>query len=123
MNEAGTAAADIGAPPFDSQVAWVFPGRQGTPAQALARIELLCAGIPDLFALLLAILATHQAVAKDILALSIAQFRPDVADLGKDGLVALLTSILNGGRPGFDAVLRSRRKAERKAVALPWGKA
>ncbi len=71
---------------------------------------------------MLAVLATHQAVSREILALAILQFRTDTADLNKDAVVGLLTSVVQGGRPGFEAVLRARRKAERKAVALPWVK-
>jgi hypothetical protein len=103
-------------------VAWILPGGHGSPAQALARIEALCAGFPDLFSAMLAVLATHQAVSREILALAILQFRADTADLNKDAVVGLLTSVVQGGRPGFEAVLRARRKGERKAVALPWVK-
>lgn len=103
-------------------VAWALPGQHGSPAEALARIGALCAGIPDAFGAMLAVLATHQGIAREILAAAIHQFRPELADLTRDDLLALLTSICNGGRPGFDAVLRSRRKGDRKAAALPWVK-
>lgn len=107
-----------------SDARWAVPGAHGTPGQALARIGVLCSGTPDLFAAMLAVLGTHQAVARDILALAIRQFRPDTADLTRDDVVALLTAILNGGRQGFDAVLRSRRRGDRagRAAALPWGR-
>lgn len=104
-----------------ADVAWILPGHHGAPAQALARIGAICAGIPDLFGAMLAVLATHQGVSKDVLALSVLQFRADTADLGKDGVGALLTAILNGGRQGFEAVLRARRKGERKG-GLSWVK-
>jgi hypothetical protein len=100
---------------------WVLPATRGTPAQALARIGRLCAGMPDLFSAMFAVLGTHQGVSREILALAIKQCRPDIADLSRDDVVALLTSIWNGGRPGFDAVLRSRRRgSERSAAVLPW---
>jgi hypothetical protein len=104
---------------------WILPGYGGTPAQALARIGTICAGIPDLFNAMLAVLGTHQTVSREILALAIKQCRPDIADLSRNDVVALLTSIRNGGWQGFDAVLRSRRRGERSgerkvAAALPW---
>ena len=71
---------------------------------------------------MLAVLATHQAVSRDILALAILQFRADTSDLNKEAVVGLLTSVVQGGRPGFEAVLRAKRKGERKAAALPWVK-
>lgn len=103
------------------EAGWILPGRHGTPAEALARIEVICAGMPDLFAALLAVLGTHQSVAFGILAAAIKQFRPDVADLSNDDVASLLTAIRNGGIQGFEAVLRSRRKAERKAGGYKWG--
>jgi hypothetical protein len=103
-------------------VAWILPGSHGSPAQALARIEALCVGFPDLFGAMLAVLATHQSVSREILALAILQFRPDTSDLNKDAVVGLLTSVVQGGRPGFEAVLRAKRKGERKAVGLSWVK-
>jgi len=104
-----------------NEAAWVLPGRQGTPAEALARIGVICGGMPDLFGALLAVLGTHQAVAVPILAAAVKQFRPDVADLSTDDVAALLTAIRNGGIQGFEAVLRSRRKSERKAGGFKWG--
>lgn len=102
-------------------VDWVLQSARSTPAQALARIGALCQGIPDLFAAMFAVLATHQGVSKEILALAIKQFRPDTTDLSRDDVAGLLTSIFNGGKQGFDAVLRSRRRgSERGAASMPW---
>jgi len=104
-----------------SDAAWTLPGKPSTPAQSLARIGVICTGTPDLFSAMFAVLGTHQTVSREMLALAIKQFRPDTADLGRDDVAALLTSIWNGGRPGFEAVLRSRRRGERKGGApLPW---
>jgi len=111
-----TAQTDVG-----RDAEWTLPGRPSSPALALARIGVICAGTPDLFSAMFAVLGTHQSVSREILALAIKQFRPDTADLGRDDVAALLTSIWNGGKPGFDAVLRSRRRGERKGGApLPW---
>ena len=113
-------------PPPDSptavppDVGWVLPGNHGSPAEALARIGLLCQSFPDLFTALWTVMATHQGLPRELLALAVLQQRPDVADLGKEGLTALMVAIANGGRQGFDAVLRSRRKSERKANAFSW---
>lgn len=103
-----------------SDADWVLPGNHGTPADALARIGVLCQGLPDLFTTLWTVMATHQGLPKELLAMAVLQQRSDAHDLGKDGLVALMTAIVNGGREGFEAVLRSERKSERRGVALPW---
>lgn len=105
-----------------SDVDWVLPGNHGTPTDALARISVLCQGIPDLFIALWTVMATHQGLPRELLAMAVLQQRLDVQDLGKDGLVALMTAIVNGGRQGFDAVLRSRRKSERRNNPLPWAR-
>jgi hypothetical protein len=106
----------------DETVAWAVPGRHGSPAEALARIGALCRGHADLFSALFAVLATHQGVSRDLLAAALQQFRPELAGLARDDVVGLLTAILHGGRPGFEAVLRSRQRGERRASALPWVK-
>ena len=103
-----------------SDAHWAVPGRHGSPAEALARIGVLCASTPELFAAALAVLGTHQAVSREILAVALKQFRPELNDLSRDDVVALLIALVNGGRPGFDAVLRSRRRGERKVTALPF---
>ncbi len=104
-----------------NEAAWILPGRQGAPAEALGRIGVICGGMPDLFGALLAVLGTHQAVSVAILAAAVKQFRADLADLSNDDVAALLTAIRNGGIQGFEAVLRSRRKGERKGGGFPWG--
>lgn len=104
---------------MELDVHWALPGQHGTPTEALARIGALCHGIPDLFTALWIVMATHQGLPKELLATAVLQQRSDVGDLGKDGLVALMTAIVNGGRQGFDAVLCSRRKSERKATGFP----
>jgi hypothetical protein len=93
---------------------WLLPGQHGLPAEVLPRIQFICAQQPDLFAAMFLLLATHQGLPRDILAAATKQCRSDVDDLTREDVVGLYTSILNGGKQGFDAVLRSRRKAERK---------
>jgi hypothetical protein len=53
---------------------------------------------------------------------AVKQFRRDLDDLSPADITALLTSIWNGGKQGFEATLRSRRKGDRKAAAMSWVK-
>jgi hypothetical protein len=105
-----------------TELGWMTPGDHGTPAQALGRIRVLCQQFPDLHSALLAVLATHQGLAREILGVAVKQFRRDLDDLSPADITALLTSIWNGGKQGFEATLRSRRKGDRKAAAMSWVK-
>lgn len=105
-----------------SDCAWFAPGAHGTPAQALLRIRAISAAVPDLYGAMFAVLGAHQGLPREILAAALQQCRPDAAAMKREDLVALFTSIWTGGRDGFDAVLRSRRKGERKAASLGWVK-
>ena len=105
-----------------SAVDWTIPGRHGSPAEALARIQALCQGHPDLFGAMLVVLATHPGVAREHLATALRQFRPELAALTPADVMALLNAIWNGGWQGFDAVLRSRQRGERRGAALGWVK-
>ena len=115
----------MGAPELEGTgrpLAWLAPNHRSEPAEALARIRDICELMPELFAAMFAVLATHQGVPREILAAAIKQFRRDTDALTADDVTGLLTSILTGGRHGFDAVLRSRKKGERKVIATPWVK-
>jgi hypothetical protein len=107
-----------------SELAWMLPGASTTPAAAVARIDTICNAHGDLFAALFAVLATHPQVPREHLAVAVRQFRRDLDELTPADTTALLTSVWNGGKSGFDAVLRSRRKGDRKGdrkvAALPW---
>lgn len=70
---------------------------------------------------LLAVQLTHAAVSRELLALAIKQFRRDAESLSSEDLQGLLAAAMNGGRQGFDAVLRTRKGGERQPVSLPWG--
>lgn len=110
-------------PVDDDPLAWLQPGRRTAPAEALRRIQLLCAGRPDLYAAMLLVLATHQDLPRDRLAEALKQFRPDLDAYSRDDVVGLLTAIWNGGKSGFDAVLRTRAHApKRGAAGLSWVK-
>jgi hypothetical protein len=96
------------------ELRWLLPGQQGAPADVLPRIQFICAQQSDLFSAMFLLLATHQGLPREILAAATKQCRTDLDDLTREDVLGLYTSILNGGKQGFDAVLRSRRKAERK---------
>ncbi|MFT7721512.1 MAG: hypothetical protein QM788_01560 [Roseateles sp.] len=102
---------------------WLRPGHRCAPAEALRRIQLLCAAWPDLHAAMLTVLATHQELPRDMLAAAIRQFRPDLGAYTQEDVVGLLTAVWNGGKSGFDAVLRTRASApKRGGGALSWVK-
>lgn len=94
---------------------WLAPDRPPRPAEALERIRLLCelAG-SDLHRAMLLVLATHQELPRDMLAAAVKQFRPDLDPYSRDDVVGLLTAIWNGGKSGFDAVLRTRANSPKK---------
>lgn len=93
---------------------WLQPGYRATPADALRRIQELCAAWPDLFAAMFLVLATHQELPRDVLAAAIKQFRADLDAYTREDVVSLLTAIWNGGKSGFDAVLRTRANSPKK---------
>ncbi|MBI3350424.1 MAG: hypothetical protein HY020_24900 [Burkholderiales bacterium] len=93
---------------------WLLPGHRPAPPEALRRIQALCAAWPDLHAAMFVVLATHQELPRDMLAAAIKQFRPDLDPYSREDVVSLLTAIWNGGRSGFDAVLRTRANSPKK---------
>ena len=102
--------------------AWVT-GKPVALGGSLGRVKAICAQTPDLFQATFIVLATHQSVPRDILAAAIKQFRPELNSLTQDDVVGLLTALWNGGKQGFDTVLRTRRGAPRSAAAHPWASA
>ncbi|MDC8785425.1 BAR domain-containing protein [Roseateles koreensis] len=106
----------------NNELAWIGPNASYTPAQALRRIKALCLRYPDLFNALFTVAATHPTVPREMLAMAIKQFRRDTESLSNDDVVGLLTGLVNGSNQAFDAILRTRKGADRKASALPWGK-
>lgn len=104
-------------------LSWLRPGHRAAPAEALRRIQALCAAWPDLHAAMLVVLATHQELPRDVLAAALKQFRSDLDAYTRDDVVSLLTAIWNGGKSGFDAVLRTRANSpKRGAGGLSWVK-
>lgn len=107
----------------NDRLGWLLPGHRAPPADALRRIQALCAGWPDLHAAMLVVLATHQELPRDMLAAAIKQFRADLDAYTREDVVSLLTAIWNGGRSGFDAVLRTRANSPRKGGGgFPWAR-
>ncbi len=106
----------------EEDLSWIGPGERCTPAQALRRIKALCGRFPDLFNAMQAVAVTHPAVSREMLAMAIKQFRRDADALSQEDVVGLLTSVVNGANQAFEAVLRTRKGAERKAASIPWGK-
>lgn len=107
----------------DDELDWLQPGHRFAPAEALRRIQALCAAWPDLHAAMLIVQATHQELPRDMLAAAIKQFRADLDPYTREDVVSLLTAIWNGGKSGFDAVLRTRANSPKKgAGAFSWVK-
>jgi len=106
----------------NNEVAWIAPAARPTPAQALRRIKAICGRFPDLYSALLVIVATHPAVSRDMLAMAVKQFRKDTEALSPEDVKSLLVSIVNGGNQAFDAILRTRKNADRKSASIPWAK-
>jgi hypothetical protein len=105
------------------ELVWLQPGHRAAPADALRRIQGLCAGWPDLYAAMFLVLATHQELPRDMLAAAIKQFRTDLDPYTREDVVSLLTAIWNGGKSGFDAVLRTRANSPKKgAGGFSWVK-
>jgi hypothetical protein len=103
-----------------AEVAWILPGVQSSATVAAARIHAICAAHTDLFTAMLTVVATHPALARDKLAVAIQQFRPDCAGLSLADIQGLIVALLNSGRQGFDAVLRTRKGAKRPAASTAW---
>lgn len=97
---------------------WLLPGRHGAPAEVLPRIQFICQHQADLFSAMLLLVATHQGLPREILAVAVKQCRSDLDDLSREDVAGLLMAVLNGGRDGFDAVLRARRKSARRSGGL-----
>ena len=101
-------------------LAWIAPTHRPAPAEALARVQAICSHCPELFGAMFSVLATHQGVPREILAAAVKQFRPDTEALSRDDVTSLLVAVWNGGKQGFDAVMRTRKSAPRAASAHPW---
>ena len=52
----------------------------------------------------------------------ILKFRPDLEAYTREDVTSLLTAVWNGGKSGFDAVLRTRANSPKRAGSLSWVK-
>lgn len=102
---------------------WLDPSRPGSPKESLARIQALCSRWEDLYEALQSVSATHPQVSRELLARAVKQCRKDVEAYSVEDLVGLMVAAWNGGRHGFDAVLRTRKQGARRATSsVPWGR-
>ena len=103
------------------QLHWLDPNHRAMPADAVQRIRHICTLHNDLFMVMWTVMATHASLPRDILAVALQQCRTDMKALSREDIVSLMTALVNGGRQGFEAVLRTRRSMPRNTAALPWG--
>lgn len=101
---------------------WMAPDHRAPPAQALPRLRAICTLCPDLFDAVLLAVATHRGLPRELLAQALKPMRRELDALSIEDVTGLLTAAWNGGRQGFDAVLRTRARGERRgaAAAMPW---
>lgn len=104
----------------DPDVDWLLPGSPIRPADVVRRVESICTRVPDLYAALLMVHATHQFISLGHLAVVVKRVRPELHSMAESDVAGLLNSISAGGRPGFESVLRHKSKAARPKAALPW---
>lgn len=116
-------AAEVAAQQMAEQIAWLSPNHRASPGDALARIRVICEMCgTDLHRAMLLVMATHQAVPKEILAAAVKQFRRDLDAHSREDVTSLFTALWNGGNQGFQSVLRTRKNSDRKAGGLSWVK-
>lgn len=101
---------------------WLRPGRHGTPADCLQRIRWICEQVPDLYSAAITVAATHQGVPRDQLAAALRQFRPELQVHSLPDVAGMINGLWNGGKDGFEAVLRTRKTSDRRVGALPFVK-
>jgi hypothetical protein len=103
-------------------MSWMSPSHRPVPAQALSRIKSICHHFPELCSAIQAVGATHISVPREVLAMALKKFRKDLYPYDTKEVVSLLTAIANGGRSGYDSVLKNRKKGGATAnTAMPWG--
>jgi hypothetical protein len=103
----------------DDELAWLAPEHSATPAQALKRIETICRLQPQLFGAVSILAATHGHVRIQHLAAAIGRFHAGAAGLSERDISGLITATRTGSREAFDAVMRSRNRAQRGGGGAP----
>lgn len=100
---------------------WLGPQHRAAPAEALARIEAICAQHPELSTAALVVLATHQGLPREVVAAAIKRYRHELDAFEVADVVSMLNAMQNGAREAFDAVRRTRRSAQRSSAGgLAW---
>jgi hypothetical protein len=112
--------ADETALAADEAPDWLLPRHALSPADSLRRICWICRQVPDLFEAVLLVCATHQGVPRASLAAAIKRYHPAVAGLSVEDVQGLVNGLLNGGRDGLEAVLRSRKNGARRQSPMPF---
>lgn len=102
---------------------WLGPRHAASPAEALARIEAACRLHADLSDAAFVVLATHMGLPREVLAAAIKQYRRELDAFSVQDVTGMLHALHNGGRQGFEAVMRTRKGASRPSASLPWGRA
>jgi len=101
---------------------WLGPEHVASPAEALERIGAICALHADLSAAAFVVLATHLGLPRELLATVLKRYRSELQATSVADVVGMLNALQHGGKEGFEAVRRTRRKARRAAASgLPWG--
>jgi hypothetical protein len=101
---------------------WLGPDHVAAPAEALERIGAICELHADLPTAAFVVLATHLGLPREVLATVLKRYRSELQATSVADVVSMLNALQHGGREGFEAVRRTRRKATRAAAAgLPWG--
>ncbi|MEK8034804.1 hypothetical protein AACH06_28640 [Ideonella sp. DXS29W] len=103
-------------------MAWMLSGQPPTPADALRRIKAICKALPDPYAASITVLVTHPCVPRELLAATILTFRDDLAAYSKEDMATMLVAAWNGGKSGFDAVMRTRANAPKRSASMSWVK-
>lgn len=99
---------------------WLSRGHRASPRDTLRRIQAVCRQVPELYAAMLTLMATQPALDRLKLAQAARRFRSDLEAYTDEDVKGLLTAAWVGGKEGFEAVLRTRRKAAPAKVAMGW---
>ena len=107
--------------PTELALDWMLPGARNAPADSMHRIRPCAPPTPTCSRPLITVLATHQGVPRELLAVAIKQCRPDLESFSRGDVSQLLIAAWNGGKSGMDAVHRARSsKGKRSSASLSW---
>ncbi|NDY89577.1 hypothetical protein [Ideonella livida] len=102
---------------------WMAPGQAPNPREVMRRLQAICRHRSGLFDAVVTAAVTHPGVPPERLAQALLACRPDLAPYPLEDVTSLVKASLNGGRDGFEAVLRTRKSSDRKvAGGFSWVK-